>query len=213
MSAFFSIHHLFFSLLGYQISSLEFFAIVFTLFCVLFVAIANIWNWPLGIIGVSLYGILFYQYQLYSDMFLQIFFLIANIYGWYKWLQSPHIHNTLTKTYWATKTENIKYGVFSLIGILIMGFFMSHINEIFPTLFPKPAAFPYIDSSIAVLSFAATLWQINQRINQWILWITIDIIAISVYLIKGIPFTAVLYFIFLLISIRGLFHWIGIYRR
>jgi nicotinamide mononucleotide transporter len=207
-----NVHQLFFTILGYSISYLEFTAIVFTLACVILVAIANIWNWPMGIIGVSLYGILFYQYQLYSDMFLQMFFLMANIYGWYHWLKSPHLHSTLTKTYWATKHENIRYTVWSIVGILIMGWLMRHINTLLPELFPKPAAFPYVDSTIVVLSFAATLWQIKKRINQWILWILVDVIAITVYLLKNIPFTAILYFIFLLISIKGLFQWIKIYK-
>jgi nicotinamide mononucleotide transporter len=213
MEFFINVHHIFFSLLGYSVSYLEFFAIIFTLVCVIFVAMANIWNWPMGIIGVTLYGILFYQYQLYSDMFLQIFFLVANIYGWYNWIKSPHLHNTLTKTYWATKSENIKYISYSVIGIILMGYFMSHINILLPRLFPQPAAYPYVDSTIAVLSFTATIWQITKRINQWILWIMVDVIAIVVYLLKDIPFTAALYFIFLLISIKGLMQWIKIYKQ
>ncbi len=201
-----------FTILGYNMSYIEYSAIMFTLICVIFVAKGSIWNWPMGIIGVSLYGIVFYQYQLYSDMFLQIFFFVANCIGWYKWLTDKDSHNRQINTYWATPSENIKYLIGIIIGIALMGWFMSNINHIFPKLFPHPASFPYADSSIAVLSFAATIWQINKRINQWILWMINDVIAIILYFIKHIPFTSLLYCLFLLIVIKGLFNWIKLHK-
>lgn len=204
--------HIFFHILEYDISYLEFAALVCTLMCVLLVARASIWNWPFGMSGVALYAAVFYQYQLYSDMFLQMFFFLANCYGWFKWLTDPDSKSTVISTYWATKGENLKYLLFIIVGTGVMGLFMQNINHIFPVLFPKPAAFPYIDSSIAVLSFAATMWQIGKRINQWFLWIIVDIIAICVYYVKHIPFTSFLYILFLLISFSGLLKWISIYN-
>lgn len=210
--SFINVNNIYFHFLQYDISYLEFAALSSTLICVILVARASIWNWPFGILGVTLYALVFYQYQLYSDMFLQIFFGIANCYGWVKWLMDSDSHNKVINTYWANTIENLKYVIFIIIGTGIMGLFMSNISHIFPTLFPKPAAFPYIDSSIAILSFAATIWQIKKRINQWILWIIVDIIAITVYYIKHIPFTSFLYIIFLFISIGGLSKWITIYN-
>ena len=47
----------------------------------------SIWNYPFGIVMVSLYAWIFYETKLYSDAGLQIFFFIVQFYGWYYWLQ------------------------------------------------------------------------------------------------------------------------------
>src|SRR6266496_1528445 len=81
----FSIDKIFFTVLGYQMSYLEFFGTVAGAVAIWFSAKANIWSWPLGIINVILFFFLFYQVQLYPDMFLQLFFFVTNLIGWWRW--------------------------------------------------------------------------------------------------------------------------------
>ena len=71
---FFDIKNIFFELVGYQMSYLEFFGTIAGAIAVWLSARANIWSWPIGIINVVLFFFLFYQVQLYPDMLLQVFF-------------------------------------------------------------------------------------------------------------------------------------------
>ena len=59
-------------------SYLEFFGVAFGLLAVWLSAKANIWSWPVGIVNVVLAFLLYYQVQLYPDMFLQAFFFVTN---------------------------------------------------------------------------------------------------------------------------------------
>ena len=82
---FFDINHIFFTVLGYPMSYVEFFAVVAGLIAVALSAKANIWSWPIGIINVVLSAFFYYQIQLYPDMFLMFFFFVTNLMGWWRW--------------------------------------------------------------------------------------------------------------------------------
>jgi|SRR6185437_2505585 len=123
----------------------------------------------------------------------------------YKWLSDTDSKSRHITTTWATREDVIKYVILIAIGTFLIGLFMANIQNILPRFFPKSAAFPYLDSFVAVMSIAATLWQIRKKINQWFLWITLDIVAMTIYYVKHILFVSLLYSIFLVISIMGLF--------
>src|SRR3990170_8628991 len=82
---FFDIQNILFEFLGYKMSYLEFFGTIAGAVAVWLSARANIWSWPIGIINVVLFFFLFYQVQLYPDMFLQVFFFVTNLLGWWRW--------------------------------------------------------------------------------------------------------------------------------
>lgn len=82
---FFSTKSIFFTILDYPMSYLEFFAVVTGVISVILSARANIWSWPAGIVNVFLSAFFYYQIQLYPDMFLMGFFFVTNILGWWRW--------------------------------------------------------------------------------------------------------------------------------
>ena len=96
ITAFFSVNTIAFTILGYSISWLELVGTIFNLVCVILAARRNIWNWPIGLIGVMLFGVLFYQINLYADVFEQVYYLITGISGWYLWARVG-TNKTLTK--------------------------------------------------------------------------------------------------------------------
>ena len=79
--AFFDVNNIAFTLLGYPISWLEFVGTIFNLVCVLLVARRHILNWPIGLVGVVLFGVLFYQINLYADVAEQIYYFVTGIMG------------------------------------------------------------------------------------------------------------------------------------
>src|SRR5882762_1859133 len=82
---FFSIEKIALTVFGYPLSYLELFGWISGIVAVVLSARANLWSWPIGIINVTLSFFLFFQVQLYPDMFLQIFYFITNLIGWWRW--------------------------------------------------------------------------------------------------------------------------------
>lgn len=211
MKEVFNINTEFFNVLGYSMSYLEFFGVVTGLIAVWLSAKAHIWSWPVGIINVILSFILYYQVHLYPDMFLQAFFLVTNIMGWWRWSHP--------KPEEADKKQELKVSymkpaqlVFTIVttiaGTFLLGGFASRLHEWFPLVFSEPSAYPYVDSFIMVMSIITTFYMIQKKIECWIIWIIVDIVATYLYYIKGIKFYSVEYLVFTGIAAFGLWHWI-----
>lgn len=211
MIDFLSIDHVFIEILNYKMSLVEFIGTITGIAAVVLATRSNIWSWPVGLVNFVFAFILFYQVHLYSDMFLQVYYFGVGIYGWIYWYGIKTEEQTPISL--LSKRARIIHLILALTGTAGFGYFMSHIHEIFPTLFPTPAAFPYPDSFVAVLSILAN-WMLAQRkIENWIVWIVIDLICTVMYSMKGIQFFALQYFLFTLMAIYGLIHWIKIYKQ
>jgi len=209
---FFSINTVFFTILGYQMSYLEFFGIILNLCSVYLVTKNKIWTWPIGNIAVVLFAVLFFQIQLYSDFIEQIYFFITGFYGWWVWLNlkkdgtKKEEKDDLPVSYNSPK-NNLAYIAIIFIGTIVSGFMMNHIHEWIPTIFFTPASFPYMDAFTTVMSFAATILMAHKKIESWYLWILVDVIGIWLYFAKGVIFISILYVIFLILATKGLFSW------
>jgi nicotinamide mononucleotide transporter len=85
----FDINTIFFEFVGYSMSYLEFFGVLFGLLAIYLSAKGNVLTWPVGLVNVVLAFLLYYQIRLYPDMLLQLFFLFTNVIGWWRWTH-PH---------------------------------------------------------------------------------------------------------------------------
>jgi len=200
---FFSIENIAFSLLDYTISYVELIGVLFGLLSVYLATQAHILTWPTGIVNEAFAFILFFQIQLYPDMFLQVYFFVVNLYGWYNW-RSKSPENKITSL--ALKTR-----LFLLLGILagtlLAGYLFSHIHELLPAYFPVRASFPYIDSFIMVSSIVATVLLARKNIENWYIWIFVDVICVFLYLEKDVLFLSLEYLIFLGLASYGAYSW------
>ena len=66
---------------------------------------------------------------------------------------------------------------------------------------------PVLDSFGNALSIIGLWWLARKYIEQWYLWIIIDAELSALYVYKGIPFTAGLYALYVIIAIAGYFKW------
>lgn len=162
----------------------------------------SIWNYPFGIVMVSLYAWIFYGAKLYSDVLLQIFFFVVQIYGWRHWLKHREDSGrVIVRT--LTKSQMLGYGAAGLAGVAALGTFMARLTD---------ASFPYWDASIAVMSVIAQILLARRRLENWLVWIAVDISAIGLYWAKALYPTAALYFVFLILATVGYFNWRRAYR-
>jgi len=158
----------------------------------------SVWNYPFGIAMVALYIFVFWEERLYAEAALQVFFILANAWGWWLWLKVGGEDNRVpvrwldwpSRVVWATVTAALS---------LNLGWVMYRFTD---------AVMPYADSAIAGASVAAQLLLAFRRIENWILWIVIDVASILVYINRGLYPTAGLYGGMLVMSLIGLREWI-----
>ena len=215
MYKFFDVNTEFFNLLGYSMSYIEFTGVVFGLVAVWLSAKAHILSWPIGIINVILAGILYYQVQLYPDMFLQSFFFVTNIIGWWRWANpkpGEEDKKHQLKVSYMKRNQLILTAVIAIAGTFLLGQFASNLHNWLPGIFSQPSAYPYVDSFITVMSVVTTFYMIEKKIESWIIWIIVDIIATFLYYIKGVKFYSLEYLIFTVIAAYGLIHWMREYK-
>lgn len=212
---FFSIENILFEAWGYQVSYLEFFGMVSGIVAVALSAFGNIWSWPIGIVNVILSFFVFYQVQLYPDMFLQIFFFITNLIGWWRWAHprpnEEDRRHELRVSFMKPSQIAITVSV-AMAGTFLLGLFAQNLNTLLPEIFTQPSASPYLDSFITVMSVMTTFYMIEKKIECWVVWIIVDVIATYLYFSRGLPLYSVLYLIFTAIATFALWNWIREYR-
>lgn len=193
-------------LFNYPMSYIELFGVIFNALCVWLIAKKNIHTWWIGIVGAVLFVSMFYQCALYSDAILNIYFVVTGFIGWWMWNKETTSDNV--PVVWSSKKEiGLWAGVF-VVATILWGTFMTKANAIFPSIFTQPAAFPYIDGGILVASFIAQWLMAKRRIECWVYWIAIDVVAIYVYWMKDLKFTSILYVSFLVMATYGLVNWL-----
>jgi nicotinamide mononucleotide transporter len=158
----------------------------------------SIWNYPFGLAMVALYAGIFYSTKLYSDALLQPFFFVTQLYGWWAWWRVGGVERPV-KVERMTPAARAAWTVMIVLLTLVWGSFM-HTNT--------DAAYPWWDGGIAITSIAAQILLARRRIENWILWILVDLASIPLYAVKHLPLTAVLYSLFLLLSVLGLRAWL-----
>ncbi len=162
----------------------------------------SIWNYPFGIVMVSLYAWVFFEAKLYSDAGLQIFFFVVQFYGWYYWLKGRG-DDGLVVVQRLSKHQALGYSAAAIGGISVLGTTMARFTD---------ASFPYWDASIAVLSVIAQILLARRRLENWLVWIAVDLLAIGLYWAKELQPTAALYFVFLILATVGYFNWRQTYK-
>jgi nicotinamide mononucleotide transporter len=156
----------------------------------------SIWNYPFGLAMVALYFFVFFEARLYSDALLQIFFFVVQIYGWWNWSRARRageipvaVLTPSARLYWIAGTA---------AASLALGLGMARYTD---------AAAPLVDAFVAGTSIAAQILMARRRIENWVLWILVDLVAIGLYASRGLHATGALYAVFLLLSIVGLVSW------
>lgn len=161
------------------------------------VARRSMLNYPFGIAMVALYFFVFAEAKLYSDALLQIFFLAIQLYGWVNWRASAaaagsiavETLDTLARLRWLAGTAT---------AVLIWGTGMARFTD---------ATAPFADATVAGISVAAQLLQARRKVESWVLWIAVDVLAVGLFAWRGLTVTSGLYAVFLVMSLVGLVSW------
>jgi nicotinamide mononucleotide transporter len=210
ITALFDVNEIFFTVLEHPVSYVEFIGTVLGLISVFLAARANIFTWPTGIANAIFFLVIFYQIQLYSDMFVQMYFCCMGVYGWFTWKYRAAHQQSAIRT--LSNKNRLKLAGLIAATVLIIGTLISQIHLLLPQIFVKPAAYPYIDTFIAVSSVLAVILLARRIFETWVLWVLVDITSIGLYFVKGVKLIAVEYVIFLCLAVVGVVSWYRLWK-
>ncbi|PKG38954.1 nicotinamide riboside transporter PnuC [Psychromonas sp. Urea-02u-13] len=206
---------------GYAMSWIEALGTIFGLLCIWFASQEKTINYLFGLINVMLFAVIFFQIQLYGLLLLQLFFFCANIYGWYAWTRPTAAGDTL-EVRWLSKQKLMMIAAISVVAIALLTiyidpFFFALANiavnslNLFgaglapPTL--APDAFPFWDATMTILSIVAQVLMTRKYVENWMLWVVINIISVGIYASQGVYAMSVQYAILMFIAANGTREW------
>ncbi|MCX2721771.1 nicotinamide riboside transporter PnuC [Roseibium salinum] len=185
----------FFAMIGS--TPIEWIAVACGLFNVILIIRRSIWNYPFGFVMVSLYFVIFWDYRLYSDALLQVYFFLIQIYGLQVWLNGRASDGRVVVAP-LSQQAFLGYLAATAAAWLVIGWFMSTFTD---------AAAPYWDAAVAAFSVTAQFLMSRRYLESWILWICVDLLAIQLFYSRDLAPTAALYTVFLCLAIAGLMQW------
>ena len=162
----------------------------------------SLWNFPLAMASVTLVGITLFEGRLYSEAGLQGFFFVVNALGWYQWSRVRSGDNAVPVG-WMSTAARLRWAAVTVLLSVTLGWIMHTFTN---------AALPFADSAVTGASIAAQLLLNNRRIENWVLWVAIDVVSIALYLYRDLFFLAALYVAYLVISGIGLRQWTRVSR-
>ena len=162
----------------------------------------SVLNYLFGIAMVALYIFVFWEERLYAEAGLQVFFILAQAYGWWLWSKVGADDNRVPVR-WLDNFSRAVWVMVTAAVSLNLGWVMHRFTD---------ATMPYADSAIAGASVAAQILLAFRRIENWVLWILIDVGSIALYINRGLYPTAGLYGGMLVMSLLGLKEWIAAER-
>ena len=179
-------------------SPLEILGFVLSVIAVWLTARQHLWCWPIGIVSVVVYAIVFIDVKLYSDAALQIIYIFLQAYGWTIWTRtgpSPSTQRPVGRLSAATAALLLAGGA---LGTAAVGYPMATRTD---------AALPYWDAGTTVFSLIAQWLMARKVLECWLLWVAVDVVYVGIYLAKDLRLTALLYGIFIVLACYGWQQW------
>ncbi|MBY0556287.1 MAG: nicotinamide riboside transporter PnuC [Burkholderiaceae bacterium] len=157
------------------------------------------WGWLFAIISSATYGLVFFGSRLYGDMGLQLVFISVSIYGWYQWVHGDDRHERLPVTS-LTLRQRYQAGVAWLAGFALLAWFLKSFTD---------TDVPNSDAFLTAGSLVGQLLLSRKKIENWHVWIIVDVLYVALYLHKHLMLTALLYAVFVGMAVMGLRAWRG----
>lgn len=178
---------------------IEIFGALFGLLYIFLSIRQNIWCWPVGFITSALYVYVFFVTKFYADMGLQVYYLIVSVYGWYHWMYGGKSkQQDDLKPAWGNLRLYVALtfaaiALFAAIAFILVKFTDSEI--------------PYWDAFTTAGSFIATWMLARKLIENWLVWILVDTVALGTYIYKELYATVALFLVYVVLAILGYLQW------
>jgi nicotinamide mononucleotide transporter len=187
-----------YSFLGFSTTPLELISFVLSILTVLLNIRRIHWAWLFAIVSSATYGMVFFKARLYGDAGLQAVFIAASVWGWYEWLcgtgkdDQPLVVTRLGRSGWAWSLAGWALGFF------VLSWFLHAYTD---------TDVPHMDGFLTAGSLLGTVLAARKKVENWHVWIAVDILYVGLYVYKGLHLTAVLYALFVAMAVLGLRAW------
>ena len=158
---------------------------------------ASIWMWAVGFLMQALGIVLYYQKGLYADCGMEFYYLSMTIYGYWRWIRGSVAKEALPISHFPRHLilpwVLLIVVVWGAIYWLLITFTNSNV--------------PLADSFTTALSIIGIWALAHKYLEQWFVWIAVDVVTSVLYFYKDIPFKASLYALYVIIAIAGYYKW------
>jgi nicotinamide mononucleotide transporter len=183
--------------LGFTTTPLELTGFVLSVITVLLNIRQTHWAWLFSIISSATYCVVFYHSKLFGDSGLQLVFIAVSVWGWYQWLYGGARHDALAVS-WLGKAGAGLAAIGWLAGFGLLAWFLKTYTS---------TDVPLSDGFLTAGSLVGQLLLSRKKVENWIVWIVVDVLYVGLYLYKGLTLTAILYASFVVLAAIGLQAW------
>jgi len=157
----------------------------------------KVWCWPVGIVSVLLFVGVFYRARLYGAMGLQIVYVGLSAYGWYAWSRGGRDHAPLrvSRASLGVLAAATLAGVVTTVGLAVW------LRE------GTDEAMPLTDAATTAFSLVAQWMQTRKLIENWWVWLVVDVVYVGMNLSQGLVWTAGLYAVYCGLAVAGVLEW------
>jgi nicotinamide mononucleotide transporter len=156
----------------------------------------NSWCWPFGIVSCALWACASYGYGLYSDVLLQIFYVVMGFLGLYNWQKGSEEGGAMPISRMEVK-DHLVYLVIGILGGGVLGYLFSNTT----------AAATYWDAYTTIFSVLATVMLVRRQLENWGYWVLIDLAYAGLYYSRGAMLFAVLMAVYTIIAVYAYRAW------
>lgn len=156
--------------------------------------------WPVSLIMVIMYIVIYIQAKLYADMLLQWYYVGVSIYGWYYWWKGkPANKNSSSTVSWTSGRDWFFYIMFTAFSFLVLAYVLRNYTN---------SDVPDVDALTTALSFTATWMLARKKIENWLVWIVADLISAGLYFYKALYPTMILFMALCILAVVGYRVWL-----
>ncbi len=158
---------------------------------------ASIWMWAVGFAMQALGIVLYYQKGLYADCGMEFYYLSMTVYGYWRWIRGSASKESLPIRHFPRQLVLPWLVLIAAIWALIYWLLVTFTNS----------NVPLADSFTTALSIIGIWALAHKYLEQWFIWIAVDVVTCVLYYYKDIPFKASLYGLYVVIAVMGWFKW------
>lgn len=185
---------------------LEIIAVVFGVVAIWLASKGEVVNFGIGLVNCVLYGILFGREGLYSGMILQGIYFVINLYGLYSWRKPKVEADKEMKVMWLTVKERVAIVAMIVVTGVLWGMGVKYGARLLPENIQEPQ-YPMVDAILTTASIVAQILLTRKKIDNWVIWVLVDVVYIGLFLMVGMYWTAGLYVVYTGIAVNAVFSW------
>jgi len=157
----------------------------------------HIVSWPTALVNTALYFVVFQRAQIYANMGLQVVYFALSCYGWYSWRYGGVNHSVLVVTR-TSRALGIRLLGIAVVVAAVLGYVLTRWTD---------ASIAWLDSGTTATSLIAQWMMTRKLLENWLIWVAVDVVYIGMYFSQGLRLTAGLYAAFLVLATLGYFSW------